>query len=214
MLNVRENEDGMFLSLNLQYFADEGGDGDSGDNHEPDAPSQSDDGGQGGEPQGDDNPDKPADSNDSKPGKTKVEFTDEQQEEVNRIIAERLKREKEKQEREAEKQKKEEQGEYKQLYDDLKAEYERHIREVTVNTHMLEAGYSKAQIDRYAKFIEGTEEADIKAAIETLKEDVPPSAKHTDPSPGPSDRKAPKQKDGKESSKERYQALKAKGKIK
>lgn len=114
------------------------------------------------------------------------------QAELEAIIKDRLDREKRKAEEKADQARKdaerkalEEQGEYKKMYealqDDLR-EKERQVLEVKKHTLLLKAGYTEEQAERYVKYLTADSEEGLATDLETLKADIPPTAKGVDPS--------------------------------
>lgn len=128
------------------------------------------------------------DSNHDKKTEEEPKFT---QADVDRIVKERLERERKKREealererQEAEKKRLEEQQQYKELAEKLKAEIaekEAKALEASKRALMAQAGYTEEQINRYSKFVTGTNEDEIKASLEELKTDIPPKPSYVDP---------------------------------
>ncbi|MED4172570.1 hypothetical protein P4631_08995 [Halalkalibacterium halodurans] len=194
-----------YLPLNLQFFSepsdpDEGGQGEGGS--EPDNPSDSE-GGDAGEGKG---------------GKPKIEFTPEQQAEVNRIIQDRLERERKRREEELEQKRLEEENEFKELYEktkkkleEIKAERAEEKRNSIIEKKLRAAGYKEDQIDRLSKYVEGEDESEISASIKQLTEDIPPKSDPADPSAGPSGKhKETEPADGTEIGKELFAKIRGK----
>lgn len=154
------------------------------------------------------------DSNHDKKPEEEPRFT---QEDVNRILDERLKRERRKREealererQEAEKKRLEEQQQYKELYENLKAEIaekEKKALEASKRAFMAQAGYTEEQINRYAKFVVGNSEEEIKEALEALKADIPPKPAYVDPSVMNPPVHPPKQESGYEYGKSLYEKI-------
>lgn len=203
------------LKLNLQYFAE--GEGESGvegianndeDNNPDDTPDDKSGDKGGDEPDTGDNPD-------NKRGE-EPKFT---QTDIDRIVQERLDRERRKQEREREKEnqrKKEEDGEFKELYEETKGQLEA-IREEALNVKkeslLAKAGYDDEQVQRYKKYLDGESDEDLQTALDDLKADIPPKRQYADPSAGNDQKKVPKKQNLEDKGKSAYQRLKERGKI-
>ena len=180
------------LSLDLQFFAE--------DPPPTDPPAE---------------PEPPTDD----PAPAKVEFTAEQQAELDRIIKERLARQAKKYEEEkaaaqaeAERKKLEENEEYRKLYEETKAELDR-IRVDALKTRLLaEAGYTADQITRVSKYVTGDDEEGIRASIDEVKADIPPKTV-IDPNPGNGKKPEPKPTDAAAEAKARLERLKKAGKV-
>lgn len=178
------------LRLNIQYFAEDPEDKPSDDQEIVDTEADEDETGAENEKNGE------------------VKFT---QADLDRIVQERLDRDRRKREAEAEKKRQEEQGEFKELYDNVRKEFAEYKRDTLIDTLMLESGYEKDQVERYKKFIEGEEESDIKESLNALIEDIPPKKKETtEPGAYPGRTKEPEQKDGTEIGKELFQRTRRK----
>lgn len=149
------------------------------------------------------------------------------QAQINQMIQDRLKREREKQEQklaeekaEAERKRLEENQEFKSLADQYKAELDR-LKEDAQKAEkdskrtklLMKAGYNEEQIERYSKFVDGDDDAAMEAAVEQLKKDVPPTPKYVDPNAGNSSRQTPAPKDKESKGRELFQRLKANGQI-
>lgn len=157
------------------------------------------------------------DSNHENKPEEEPKFT---QAEVDRIIKERLEREKRKREealererQEAEKKRLEEQQQYKELYEKLQAELaekEAKALEASKRAFMAQAGYSEEQINRYAKFITGSNEDEIKASLDELKADIPPKPTYVDPSVMNPRVHTPKQESGYDYGKSLYERIRGK----
>lgn len=147
------------------------------------------------------------------------------QAQINQMIQDRLKREREKQEQklaeekaEAERKRLEENQEFKSLADQYKAELDR-LKEDAQKAEkdskrtklLMKAGYNEEQIERYSKFVDGDDDATMEAAVEQLKKDIPPTPKYVDPNAGNSSRQTPAPKDKEEKGRSLFQRLKAEG---
>lgn len=145
------------------------------------------------------------------------------QEDIDRIVKERLDREKAKRDKavqkereEAERKRLEEEGKYKEIAESLKSELDAIKGDaLTAKKQALlaQAGYTAEQIDKYAKYVEGENDEDLKSAVEALKADIPPKPAYADPSAGNGQKQEPKKTDLHEKGKTMYQRLKEKGKI-
>ncbi|AMQ66675.1 head scaffolding protein [Bacillus phage Mgbh1] len=194
-----------YLPLNLQFFSE---------------PSDPSDGGQVGAANDPDDLSDPegGDEGASKGGKPKIEFTPEQQAEVNRIIQDRLDRERKRREEDLEQKRLEEENEFKKLYEktkkkleEIEAERAEDKRNSIITKKLLAAGYKEDQIDRLSKYVEGEDESEISASISQLTEDIPPKSEPADPSAGPSGKhKETEPADGTEIGKELFAKIRGK----
>lgn len=171
----------------------------------------------------DPNPDPaPQPNNGGEPVKT---FT---QADVDRIIKERIERERKKAEEviakereEAERKKLEEQNEFKSLYEKEKAEKDAMRKEIeqakleSLKTNLLvSAGYTGEQLERVRKYVIGANEDEIKTSLEEVTKDIPPkSTGGVDPNPGNPPKPQPQTKDLADEGRSLYERLKAAGKI-
>lgn len=162
-------------------------------------------------------PDKTPIGDDDEPKYTKAQ--------INVMIQDRLKREKEAQEKklaeekaEADRKRLEENEEFKSLADQYKAELDR-LKEDAQKAEkdskktklLMKAGYNEEQIERYSKFVDGEDEAAMEASVEQLKKDVPPTPKYVDPSAGNSSRQTPAPTNKEDKGRSLFQRLKAEG---
>lgn len=157
-------------------------------------------------------------------GEPEKRFT---QADIDRIVKERIERERKKAEEaiakereEAEKKKLEEANEYKTLYEKEKAEKEAIRKEAeqtrleSLKTNLLvNAGYTGEQLERVRKYIVGADEESLKASLEEVKADIPPKSTGVDPSVNNSEKHTPPAKDLAEHGVSTYERLKALGKI-
>lgn len=188
------------LNLDLQYFAED--ENEEEKDHESTAE----------EPE-----------NTPKEEKKKVEFSPEQQAEVDRIIRDRLAREKKKREEaeekarlEAERKQLAEQEQYKELAEKLQKEldgYKNQALETKKDLLLANAGYSEKQVEKYRKYIVGETDEELEQAVKALVEDIPPKPKYVDPSPGNSLNAKPEPKDQTEEGRGRIRDLISRGKI-
>jgi hypothetical protein len=143
------------------------------------------------------------------------------QEEVDKLIKERLVREKRKADEKAEEARKEaekkaliENEKYKELYETLQQDLaEQKALALTAKRDSLlaQAGYTPEQITKYAKFVEGTNDEELLASIEELKVDLPPKTQgFINPSVNPR-KQDPKPADAYEAGKERIKRLREQG---
>lgn len=208
------------LRMNLQHFAE--GDGDGGGSGEGN-PNPDDKGGQG-EPGTGDNPGKKGEGNGDQ---NTVNMT---QEQFDKIIADRLDRERKKQEDEkqkerdeAERKRLEENEEYKELSSKKQEEIDRlqgiidqqktDSIEEKKTTALSQAGYSDAQIELLRNTTVGETEEEIKQSVESLKSVVPPTPSYVDPSPMNGEKTVPSNKDGRDVGKSVFDRLKIKNRI-
>lgn len=176
------------LRLNLQFFAEEGDDNPV-DNI--DAPSNED------ETKVDD---KQSDNKDNAENTYTAE-------DVNRIVQERLARERKKAEEKAEAERLEEQGEYKDLLEKERAKV-RELEEAkalaerkqTIQSKLASKGLSGEEVAKYSKYVERLVDSDeeIDGAVEEVYGDfvAVKQAEYQDPSAGFGDSKEPEQKTG------------------
>lgn len=154
----------------------------------------------------------------------KIEFTPEQQEEINRIIAERLARERKKQEaekkrleEEAERKRLKEQGEYKELAEKYQQELESLKSELLTAKKvslLKDAGYTDEQAELFKDLLQGESDEELITSLETLKKANPPvKSTYVDPSLGNGGRNEPEKLTGDEIGRSAYQRLKQLGKI-
>lgn len=132
------------------------------------------------------------------------------QADLERIVGERLAREKAKTQKqiddakaEAERIKLEEANEYKALYEAEKArvaQIEAQAQVERLNTKkqslLLEAGYPADKITDLLDFVTGEDEETVKASVDKLIRVAPPKAAPVDPSQGGGQRQSPPQNDG------------------
>jgi hypothetical protein len=147
------------------------------------------------------------------------------QDDIDRIVRERLEREKRKrdealkqQQEEAERKRLEEEQKYKELYEKLQQDLEAQkatALQVRKESMLAQAGYSEEQSKTLVKLIEGEDDDTLKASLESVKALFPPvkEKNYGDPNPGNGGKQVPKKKDLEEKGKSAYQRLKAKGKI-
>lgn len=162
------------LRLDLQHFADP--------NTDPNDPNAGNDPNGGTDPNGAGNtdPNNGSTQDPTQKGADKT-FT---QAELEAIVKDRLDRAKRKADEKAEEARKEaertalaEQGKYKEMYEALQkdlADKEVKLVEAKKETMLIEAGYTKDQVERYAKFLTGNTEEELETALTQLKEDIPP----------------------------------------
>lgn len=199
----------LFLPINLQFFAedlpeDKGEDLD--DKGELTGTDELEDKGTGADPE--------------KTGDTKS-FT---QEELDRIVKDRLERERKKREEALEEERKKsererllEQEKYKDLYESLQKDLEAQratALQAKKESLLVKAGYTEDQAKRYLKFIDGETDDELNESLDALKVDIPPKKSYGDPSPGNGGKQTPAKKNLGEKGKAQYERLKSLGKIK
>lgn len=132
------------------------------------------------------------------------------QADLERIVGERLAREKAKTQKqiddakaEATREKLEEEAEYKTLYESEKAARERVERErqterleQTKLSLLVDAGYTSDKISDVLALVVGDDEDAVKASVERIVKVAPPKALPVDPSHSGGQRQAPQQNDG------------------
>ena len=146
------------------------------------------------------------------------------QADLERIVGERLAREKAKTQKqiddakqEAERLKLVEANEYKSLYEQSQArvaEIEASAQAERLNAKkqslLLEAGYPADKLADLLDFVTGDDEEAVKASVEKLARVAPPKAAPIDPAVSGGNRQTPKQDDGTEASKAMYDRIKNK----
>ena len=134
------------------------------------------------------------------------------QSEVDRIVKERLARDRKKQKEEDDRKQAEEQGKYKELYEKTQEQLAEITRKALLESALLKVGYTEDQIERYSKYVVGEDESEINESVQDLVEDIKPGnikdELQDEPSPFPSQRKDPQPKDGSEYGKQAYQRIK------
>ncbi len=204
-------EDKLLRLGDFQYFADPSDNPDQGDDLN----------------KTDDNNDKTTGVNDSTtgddPDKNDQDTKTFTQEDIDRIVRERLERERKKREaaleeerKKAERERLKEQEKYKDLYEDLQKDIEEQRKqalEAKKEAMLVKAGYSEDQAKRYVKYLEGETDDDLNASLDALKADIPPKKQYADPNPNNGGKQTPKRKTLEEKGKSVYQRLKEKGKI-
>lgn len=145
------------------------------------------------------------------------------QAQLDAILSDRLKRERDKREadekkarEEAERKRLEENNEFKSLADKYREELDalkEDARKAKKTALLVKAGYSDEQVERYAKFVDGDTDEAMAAAVEQLKQDVPPTPKYVDPSAGNSTKQTPAPKDKEDKGRELFKRLKGEGRI-
>lgn len=146
------------------------------------------------------------------------------QADIDRIVGERLAREKQKADKaieeakaEAERKRLEESNEFKALYEAEKAERERERAEAQAErlatkkqSLLLEAGYTADKLGDLLDFVTGDDEEGVKASVEKLVRVAPPKAPPVDPAVNGGNRQQPDQQDGTELGKAMYERIKNK----
>jgi hypothetical protein len=168
-------------------------------------------------------PNEPTDPQDNG-GEPEKRFT---QADLDRIVKERIDRERKKAEEAAEKQREElerkkleEQNEFKSLYEKAQQDLERFkaeseaVKLESIKTNLLvNAGYTGEQLERVRKYIVGADEEQLKGSIEQVKQDIPPKSGGVDPSVSNPQRQQPQPTDLADEGRSIYERLKAAGKI-
>lgn len=206
------------LRLNLQYFAEGEGENDKGTKGDEENKGEgANEEFEGSEKKTDGEPDKAEGGGE---GKT---FT---QADVDRIVKERLEREKKKREEaiqkerdEAERKRLEEQGEYKELAEKLQAQldaYKEDALKAKKEALLVKAGYSDKQVGVVYKLLEGETDEELEASLAEVVEAVTPESKakkYADPSAGNGKKSVPDTRGADEVGKSLFQRLKTSGKI-
>lgn len=215
LTEMKRNIDEKLLRLDIQYFA-EGEEEDKEGDGKDDSENKENEGSEGeSEKDTDGNPDKA--EGDSKENKT---FT---QEDIDRIVKERLDREKRKREEviqkerdEAERKRLEEQGEYKELADKLQAELDAikgDALKAKKEALLVKEGYSEEQIGVVAKLLEGETDEELQASLDEVKVAISPKRNYADPSAGNTKKNDPKPTDLTDKGRSAVRRLREKGKI-
>ncbi|MCG7345317.1 DUF4355 domain-containing protein [Sporosarcina sp. ACRSL] len=140
------------------------------------------------------------------------------QADIDRIVGERLAREKAKADKaveeakaEAERKRLEEESEFKTLYEQSQAriaeiEAQAKAAELAAKKQslLLEAGYSADKLADVLPFIMGADEDEVKASVERFKAVAPPTPAYVDPATGGGGRQQPEQKDPKDLGRELF----------
>lgn len=146
------------------------------------------------------------------------------QADIDRIVGERLSREKQKADKaiqdakdEAERQKLAEEGKFKALYEaekqtreNLEQERQTERLHTTKQSLLLEAGYTADKLADLLDFVTGDDEEGVKASVEKLVRVAPPKAPPVDPAVNGGNRQQPDQQDGTELGKAMYDRIKNK----
>ena len=146
------------------------------------------------------------------------------QQDIDRIVGERLAREKAKSDKavaeakaESERKQLEEQNEFKTLYEksqleleDIRNQAQAERLNAKKQSLLLEAGYPADKLADLLDFIKGDDEEAVKASVEKLIRVAPPKALPIDPAVSGGNRQTPKQDDGTEASKAMYDRIKNK----
>lgn len=117
---------------------------------------------------------------------------------------------------EAEQLSEDEEARYKELYEKLEVELdEKQAEFIDEKRQMLlkKAGYNANQVQRFKKYLTGTNEAELKEEIEQLKMDFPPKKQYADPGTGNGHRKKAKATNLEQKGRSLYKRLKDLGKI-
>lgn len=144
------------------------------------------------------------------------------QADIDRIVGERLAREKAKSEQaiadakaEAERKRLEEEAEFKTLYEqsqariaEIEAQAKASALDAKKQSLLLEAGYPADKLADVLGFITGDDEDEVKASVERFKGVAPPAPAYVDPATGGGGRQQPEQKDGTELGKTMYERIK------
>lgn len=195
------------MALDIQKFSAENGEGEQhNEQHEQQGENQTETN-TGGEPGT--NPE--------------VKFT---QADIDRIVKERLDREKRKrdealeaQRKEDERKRLEEEQKYKELYEKLQQDLEAQRAtslQVKKESLLAQAGYSEEQAKTLTKLIEGDDDEALKASLESVKALFPPKREkpYGDPNPGNGGKQTPKPKDLEDKGRAAFERLKKLGKVK
>ncbi|SIS53985.1 hypothetical protein [Salimicrobium flavidum] len=78
---------------------------------------------------------------------------------------------------------------------------------------LAKAGYDAGQVERYKALLKGETEADVKAEVQALQDDLPPKQNYGDPNVGNNAKTPPKKKNHEDKGRENYKRLVQKGKL-
>lgn len=196
----------MFLPVNLQHFSEDPDQGGANDPVDPPADPPADPTNTGGDPE----------------PKPEPKFT---QADLDRIVKERLEREKRKREEALEEQRAaderkrlEDEQKYKELYEKLQEDLEKQrvsALQAKKESLLAQAGYSPEQASTLVKLVEGEDDEALKDSLESVKALFPPTKEKSygDPNPGNGGRQTPKKQTLEDKGKSVYARLKAKGKV-
>mgnify|MGYP003429639575 FL=1 len=109
------------------------------------------------------------------------------------------------------------QGKYQEIAADLQKQLDAAKADalsLTKNSLLIKEGYSAEQIERYSKFVVGTNEAELQKSLDELKADVPPKKAYADPASANPPKTIPAKKDLKTKGETTYERLKALGRVK
>lgn len=200
------------LELDLQFFSEEKTENEDGAAEEKDTGSNPGD-------KGENNPDGGGedDKEDGEGDEDKVEMT---QTEFDKIIEDRLARERKKQEdkkeeerEKAEHKRLEEKEEYKKLAEKLQNQLDEQ-KEAAVDTQkdalLTQAGYSEDQINFLKDSIKGDDSEAIKESVEEMKKVFPPEKTYADPSTGNGKKGKPEQKSKRDVGASAFERIKGK----
>lgn len=165
------------------------------------------------------NPEPPTPEPEPTPTPAEPQYT---QADIDRIVGERLAREKAKADKaiaeakaEAERKKLEEEAEFKTLYEQSQAriaeiEAQAKVSELATKKQalLIEAGYPADKLADVMPFITGDDDDEVTASVERFKAVAPPTPAYVDPATGGGARKQPEQKDGTELGKAMYERIK------
>jgi hypothetical protein len=203
---MEQKKSKFYLPMYLQHFSDDPEPGGANDPVDPPADPPAEPKNTGGDPE----------------PKPEPKFT---QDDIDRIVKERLEREKrkrdealDKQKEEAERKRLEEEQKYKELYEKLQGDLETQRKEAVKTKKeslLAQAGYSEEQASTLVKLVEGENDDELKASLESVKALFPPTKEknYGDPNPGNGGKATPKKRDLEDKGKSVYQRLKAKGKV-
>ena len=137
----------------------------------------------------------PADKTPNEPTPEEKKFS---QADVERMIGERLARDRKKREEEAEQQRLLDEQKYKELYEQSQAkqaELETQIRQAELDRTKTElvvgAGYAPEKVEFIKSILHGDDTESLTAALDVLKANFPPTPAHVDPNAGNGHRNEP-----------------------
>lgn len=196
------------LRLDLQHFADKG-EGEETHTSEENAEGNNEEHTQTG-----------GNADEGTQGEEKVDDKRFTQSDIDRIVQERLARERKQQEekeealrKEEERKRLEENEEYKELAKSLQEQLDKQ-KETTINTQkeslLTQAGYSTEQVALLKDTVQGETADEIKESVEKLKAVIPAEKPYVDPSAGNGTKEKPSKKDGYDVGASAFERIKSK----
>lgn len=209
-----DHKESKLLRLNLQHFADGG----QGEGNPTESQPESDANTNPEGSQGESHTEGETGKNTNEGYQNTINMT---QEEFNKVIEDRLARERKKQEGkqqkerdESERKRLEENEEYKELAGNLQKQLDEQKKQSldTKKTALLaQAGYTEKQVDYLKDTVKGESDDDMKSSIDELKEIIEPkTVTYGDPSAGNTTRNKPEKRDAEEIGASAFERIKGK----